>query len=505
MAFKRNKKGKKNSRNAPKRRPARRSAEPRDERLDDRYDERFDDGYDDRYDDRYDDLYNDRYDERYDDRYDERYDDRYDERYDDNYGEDAYDRRYDEDRRDRRDRRTRPSESYRDDDMLGEFSDDTNSFYTDERRDQELIDERNERARRNNRKGSKGKGKKRKPAKKKKSAKKPKPEKQRKPLSPAQRRAIRIISYVSIIAVVLIVGVILSLTVLFKTQAYEVSGITKYTEEQIIDACGIKKGENIFLAPKRAAENRIKKAFPYVEESTVSFKIPDTIRIAVVEAVEGYLVKVNQTEYLVISTKGRILDRVTDISQYDLPTFIGPTLTSGEIGDYVSYEDDKVVDMIESITQTFADNGYQGITEIDATNMADISFTYENRIKVKLGIPEDLDYKIRTAMIIINDKIDSATTVKTAGVLDVSRCNTTKRSYFDEATPTVNPSEAATEAATTPSADTGGSSGGTADNSGGNYYVPEDDYSYYAYADDGYGGYAADGYYGDYGAYTGEW
>ena len=157
--------------------------------------------------------------------------------------------------------------------------------------------------------------------------------------------------------------------------------------------------------------------------------------------------------------------------------------------------------MIESITQTFADNGYQGITEIDATNMADISFTYENRIKVKLGIPEDLDYKIRTAMIIINDKIDSATTVKTAGVLDVSRCNTTKRSYFDEATPTVNPSEASTEPTTAPNGD----NSGTADNSGGNYYVPEDDYSYYAYADDGYGGYAADGYWGDYGAYTGEW
>ncbi len=489
MAFKRKNKGKKNTRNAPRKRPPRRPSEPLydDERIDR-------------------DPLDERYDERYDARYDERYDDRYDEHYDDDYGDDdAYDPRYEEARRGRREDWSRPSDPYRDDDMLNEFSDDTNSFYTDEvsereRREQEFIDERDIRSRRNKGIFGMGKGKKKKPSNKAKSAQK-KPEKPRKPMSPTQRRIIRIISYVSIVAIVLIIGVILSLTVLFKTQAYEVSGLTKYTEEQIIDACGIKKGENIFLAPKRPAENRIKKAFPYVEESNVSFKIPDTIRIAVVEAVEGYLIKVNQTEYLVISTRGRILDRITDVSQYNLPIFIGPTLTSGEIGDYVSYEDDKVVTMIESITQTFADNGYQGITEIDATNMADISFTYENRIKVKLGIPEDLDYKIRTAMIIINDKIDSNTTVKTAGILDVSRCNTTKRSYFDEIMPTVSPSEASTEPTTAP----GGDNSDTADNSGGNYYVPEDDYSYYAYADDGYGGYAADDYYADYGAYTGEW
>ena len=375
----------------------------------------------------------------------------------------------------------RPVERVRDDeDMLNEFSDDTNEFYTDE----SIHSRRREDPR--NVKNAKKQAKK---------------QEKRKPKSPLQRKIIRILSYGAIIAVILIVGVVLSLTVLFKTQAYEVTGVTRYSEEEIIDACGISKGENIFLAPKSAAEKRLKKQFPYVEEANVSFKIPDTIRIAIEEAAEGYLMKLSGSDYLVISTKGRILNQVTDTSAYDLPIFIGPTLTSGAIGDYVSYEDDTVVEMIESITQTFADNGYQGITEIDATNMADISFTYENRIKVKLGIPEDLDYKIRTAMIIINDKIDSATTVKTAGVLDVSRCNTTKRSYFDEATPTVNPSEASTEPTTAP----GGDNGGTADDSGGNYYVPEDDYSYYAYADDGSGGYAADGYWGDYGAYTGEW
>ena len=471
-----------------------------------------------------------------------------DETYDE-FAEESYARSYEEPRGRRR--QPRPSDPPRDDEFFyDDFSDENDSFYLDEQDDldrfddRDYMDEREPRAPRDDRRNARerdrnvrGKDKRRKkprdnksrstntrnrntrsanarggrkpaPSREPKPSKPPKKEKPRKPMSPTRRRIIRIVSYVSIVAVVLVVGVILSLTVLFKTQAYEVSGNTRYTNDEIIDACGIDIGDNIFLAPKHPAEKRIKDTFPYIEDVSVNFKIPDTIRIAVEEAVDGYLVKLSDSEYLVISTKGRILNRISDPSEYDLPIFIGPTLTSGEIGDYVSYEDDKVVSMIESITQTFADNGYQGITEIDATNMADISFTYDNRIKVKLGIPEDLDYKIRTAMIIINDKIDSNTAVKSSGVLDVSRCNTTKRSYFDEIAPTVDPSEAATESSTessgSGSTDTGNSGGadigsGSTDtgNSGGDsYYVPEENYSYYDYGS----GYAAGDPYVDYGA-----
>ncbi|MBQ9679552.1 MAG: FtsQ-type POTRA domain-containing protein [Ruminococcus sp.] len=364
-------------------------------------------------------------------------------------------------------RRPQPRRSDEEEEMLAEFSDDTNEFYVDE------VQQRRESSR------NKKNDQKKKPKK---------PEKQRKPLSPTQRKLIRILSYGAIVSVVLIVGVILSLTVLFKTQTYEVSGVTKYTEEAIIEASGISKGENIFLAPKSPAEKRIKQEFPYVEDVTVSFKIPDAIRISVVEAVEGYLVKMNSSDYLVISTKGRILEQTNKPDDYDLPIFIGPKLQSGSVGDYVSYEDESVLDMIEGITQTFADNGYQGITEIDATNSADISFTYDDRVKVKLGIPEDLDYKIRTAMTIINENLDKNGSAK--GILDVSRCNSTKRSYFNEQEihPTeVKPSEAATEASD------------DAQWSGEVYYDDSYDDSY---SDDSYV-YEGD-YSGDYGDYSGD-
>lgn len=304
-------------------------------------------------------------------------------------------------------RRTAPAPDK--DAALSEFSDEYNDFYVDE------VGKRRERA----------------------AAERPKEQKTRKrsprkPVSPMRRKLTRIISYLVIITVVLVVGVILSLTVLFKTQSYVVEGNTKYNEADIIATCGITEGENIFLAPKHPAEERVLKTYPYVEAVKVGFQIPDTIKIDITEAVEGYLVKVTDTEYLLISTKGRILARVADKSAYDLPIFIGPKLLSGEPGEYVRYEDETIVAIIDNITTTFADNGYQGITEIDATDTASITFTYEGRIKVKLGIPEDIDYKIRTAMTIITENIDINPSSKLQGELDVSRCNITKRSYFNE-------------------------------------------------------------------------
>ena len=343
--------------------------------------------------------------------------------------------------------RPSPREIQREEDeMLSEFSDGYNDFYVDESASRERPErERPERGR----------------------GREPKPRAPKKPVTPLRRKLTRIISTVAIISIVLVVGVVLSLTVLFKTQSYEVVGNTMYLESDIIDTCAIDKGENIFLAPKRPAEERIFKRFPYVEKVNVGFSIPDTIRIDITEAAEGYLFKASDTEYLIISTKGRILNRVADKNGHDLPIFIGPKLKSGDIGDFVQYEDKTVMEIIESITGTFAENGYQGITEIDATNPAGVTFTYQGRIKVKLGIPEDLSYKIRTAMTIITEKLDINQNSSLQGVLDVSRCNQTKRSYFDEQQ--IVPTEAPTEAPTDTTGESGesGASGTSLGTSGG--------------------------------------
>ena len=263
-------------------------------------------------------------------------------------------------------------------------------------------------------------------------AKQPKKAKPKKPVTPFMRRVRNVLTSFAIVAVVLIICVVLSLTVLFKTQNYEISGSTRYTDEEIIKTCGITTNENIFLANKNHAEKRLIKNYAYIEDAEVSFSIPDTITIKVTEAVESYIVKIAETSYLVASSQGRILEKCESPDGYNLPLFICSDITGGDVGDYIEYEDKTTHDIINAIVTVFKDNGYTNITEIDATDTANITFTYDNRIKVKLGLPEDISYKVRTAMTIIIEKLDLNGSNTTEGELDVSNCNVTKKSYFRE-------------------------------------------------------------------------
>lgn len=76
-------------------------------------------------------------------------------------------------------------------------------------------------------------------------------------------------------------------------------------------------------------------------------------------------------------------------------------------------------------------NEFKGITGVDVTNTANIELVYDNRIAVIIGLPEDIDYKIRTAMAIITEKLDLNKTGAIYGTLDVSSCSTTKTSRFN--------------------------------------------------------------------------
>ncbi len=265
-----------------------------------------------------------------------------------------------------------------------------------------------------------------------KAVRKTRENKPKKPVSPLMRRIRNIITACVIVGVVLIVCVVLSLTVLFKTQNYEVTGNTKYSQDEIISTCGIKINENIFLANKKSAEKKIVKAYPYIEEAEVSFSIPDTITIDITEAVPAYIVKVTDSQFIIASSKGRILEIVESTENYDIPLFLGSDVTNLTAGEYVEFSDENTLDIINDIVTVFVDNGYTGITEIDATDPAQLSFTYDGRIKVKLGLPENISYKVRTAMTIITEKLDLNGSDSTEGELDVSNCYETKKSYFRE-------------------------------------------------------------------------
>lgn len=222
----------------------------------------------------------------------------------------------------------------------------------------------------------------------------------------------------------LIIGVILSLTVLFKTEKIEVVGDKYYDEKQIIAFSGVEYQENIFMGAMYNTSDKIVKNLSYIESASVSFNIPDTITITVVDATPSYVIP-NGNGYLLVSSKGRILEEISE-NKDKLPELTCGDIKTTEVGQYVSFSDANVPDILEDVSQSLINNKVKNITGFDVTDTANIKLVYDGRIDINIGLPDDIDYKIRTAMTIINEKLDPNNTGLVAGTLDVSACSTSK-------------------------------------------------------------------------------
>lgn len=251
-----------------------------------------------------------------------------------------------------------------------------------------------------------------------------------KPISPQKRRARKIFAYVTIITTVIVVGVVLSLTVLFKTENIYVEGNKYYTEDTLIRLAKIREGDNIFMATMFGDASAVASNLPYIKSAGISFRLPNSLVLTVENAKESYSMKTDGIYYKV-SEENRILEQETKKPK-KLASLIAPALKSTKIGDKVEFKDKAYTKALDDLSECIKKNNYKKITEINIKKITEISITYDKRIKIKIGLPEAIEYKLKTAFAIITEKLDINNSRTTKGVLDVSKCNKTKKSYFKE-------------------------------------------------------------------------
>jgi len=244
-----------------------------------------------------------------------------------------------------------------------------------------------------------------------------------------RKRRIRI-SYVLTFLLVVGIAAFLSFNVLFKTNEIVVESESSlpYSDSEIIEKSGLKLYSNIFTARKKAAVRNIVDNFPYIENAEISYKIPATQIIKIEPAVPSYEVAVNGG-YAIISEKGRVLE-INPNQLSSIPLLKGIKVTDVEVGKYISFEKSNTEQILSEVIVNINDNKIPHIYGIDITNAASIKLHYDNRITIHIGLPEDVGYKLRTAMTIINNHL----TPSDKGELDVSLSNTNRKaSYFTPA------------------------------------------------------------------------
>ena len=88
-----------------------------------------------------------------------------------------------------------------------------------------------------------------------------------------------------LLSILLIFAAILAgCIIFFRVNTMVVSGNSRYTQEEIIAAAGVEKGDNLFTLNKYQIANRILTQLPYVDDVAISRKLPDTLIFEVSES-----------------------------------------------------------------------------------------------------------------------------------------------------------------------------------------------------------------------------
>lgn len=219
-----------------------------------------------------------------------------------------------------------------------------------------------------------------------------------------------------VLLLLLSVGAALSLTVFFPIEAISVSGSTRYAEGDLMEASGLKTGDNILCFRASAAGDRLVERFPYIERARVTRVFPDTVSIQVTESEVNTAIETDGG-YLLLSGRGRILEGPNPYPPDGCPRIIGFQLSGTPApGSYLPKTEQERFDLLREIEAGLRENGLSSISVIDLRDLIEMRLLYDGRLAIKLGSRIDLPYKLRAAAEVIRLSVDS----KTVGTLDVS-------------------------------------------------------------------------------------
>lgn len=233
-----------------------------------------------------------------------------------------------------------------------------------------------------------------------------------------------------------VLALIFGMSIFFKVDIDKVtiSGANKYTEMQIRDASGIKDGDNLLSISEPRIASKLHDALPYVDDVRVGIKLPDTVKIEIVELEVVYAIESVDAGWWLMRSDGVIIEKTNDADAGQHTKVLGIKITApaqgqkavaveeatepaeGEETTPVTVRGQEQLSAAISILQYLEDNGVIGdAASVDVTNLTDLQIWFGDRFQVILGDAMELSYKVRAMKSAIDQMGDYQ-----GGVLDAS-------------------------------------------------------------------------------------
>lgn len=232
------------------------------------------------------------------------------------------------------------------------------------------------------------------------------------------RRLYNFMFYAAIAVAVISVVIILSVTVLFNISEITVTKGKNviYDDSEILAACGVEPGDNLFAIDIDQASQGVTTTLPYIEVCEISRKLPSTLELNVHAAVPLGKVTTTDGAYIVLSASGRALEYGDGYTGQPIAHISGMDMTFGGIGCPAELADPDELDVAAELVVGFGLYGLS-LDSITFEQSGAVTAEYDGRVTVKFGIPANLSQKIQVTAGMINDgKIAK----NESGILDLS-------------------------------------------------------------------------------------
>ncbi len=201
-----------------------------------------------------------------------------------------------------------------------------------------------------------------------------------------------------------------------KLDRFEVTGISAYDREMLINASGVKRGDRLYSLDRKEIEERILKECPYLESVTVKPKFPNTLRISAEGKSGQWYIELSGVKYALDGNLSVIAETVkTD----GMTKLILPNVKSVMVGSVPEFgnsetERKKTLEVISAIRST---TFKARLTEVDLESRWDISIVVDGCFEVYLHDMSDFEGKLKAVEKVLNsDRLKGAV----GGVIDAS-------------------------------------------------------------------------------------
>ncbi|MCC8022822.1 MAG: FtsQ-type POTRA domain-containing protein [Clostridiales bacterium] len=236
----------------------------------------------------------------------------------------------------------------------------------------------------------------------------------------------KIFLYSSMLLVVLGVAAALCLTVFFRIDTVEITGMERYTQEEVERVANVQMDASLLLLKTGEIRSDLERLLPYIETAEIKRSLPGKVQIQIQES-EASAYIAQDDAYLLLNENLKILETVADLPEGLMEIQAGAVSNQTATGEQVQFEEEALQESLESLLELAEESGFSGITGIYLDSDTSNRLVYQGRIQVQLGHLSDLEYKLSFARENLKELDETSPSAK--GILDVSLG---KRAYFTE-------------------------------------------------------------------------